>query len=488
MSLANCSPAELAKLSRMEKVALLSRLEGRAATNQTAADLTAYRDEPVRFCREVLGVEPWSMQERILAAIASEARVTVRSGNGSGKTVLAAWTALWFTMTRPGSIVVTTAPTGRQVKDLLWRRIRTAYAASKVPLPGRCQTTMLECGTDWYAIGVATDEETKFQGPHSAAGVMLIGDEASGLAEWLFAAMEGCMTEAHAKMLLIGNPNQAMGTFYESHRTWPASQRFHISAYDTPPEIIRREWIEEKRRDWGEESPLYQVRVLGNFPPQAEGSLIALAWAEAAQQAELALEAEQPLEIGVDMAAGGGDECVLYARRGKKVIAWDYWHNPDTMASAGRIASYARKLGAAVVKVDDIGIGKGTTDFLRTELEHDRILVQGVNVAEAARDGERFYNQRSELFWGLADRFKAGEIDIPAGDDLLMDQLTQLRYRFTPRGQVRLESKEELKKERPATSRWQSPDRADALCLAFAQGGNPWIPVSPEAPCWEPRW
>jgi hypothetical protein len=69
-----------------------------------------------------------------------------------------------------------------------------------------------------------------------------------------------------------------------------------------------------------------------------------------------------------------------------------------------------------------------------------------------------------------------------------MDQLTQLRYTFTPRGQVKLESKEEMKKQRPASSRWQSPDRADALCLAFAQGGPRWRPVSPEAPVWEPKW
>lgn len=438
--------------------------------------------------REVLGADPWERQVQVLEALAREDRVSVRSCNGAGKTLCAAWACLWFLLTRPGSIVVTTAPSAHQVKNLLWRRLRSAYVNAKVTLPGRLLTDRLELGTEWYAVGLATDEEVKFQGPHSASGVLMVGDEASGLKEWIFAAMQGAMTEANAKMLLIGNPNQAVGTFFESQRSWPAEQRFHISAFDVPRAILRQEFIDQALTDWGEESPLYQVRVLGNFPPQGPGSLIALADAEAAQQRECEPEPEQPIELGVDMAAGGGDECVLFARQGKKVIACDYWRDPNTMASAGRIAAKARELGAQTVKVDDIGIGKGTYDRLLEELSAERIVVQGVNVGEAAQDGERFYNRRSEYFWGLADRFKTGDIDIPASDDLLMDQLTQLRYTFTPRGQVKLQSKEDMKKDRPATSRWQSPDRADALMLAFATAGNRWQPVSMPAPVFTPQW
>src|SRR5207253_1420450 len=136
-------------------------------------DLTQYRADPVGFAQAVLGVEPWETQIRIMEALAREPRVSVRSCHGAGKTLCAAWCALWFLMTRPGSIVVTTAPTGNQVKNLLWRRLRAAYANSRVPLPGKCQTQQLDCGPDWYAIGISTDEEVNFQGPHSAAGVMM---------------------------------------------------------------------------------------------------------------------------------------------------------------------------------------------------------------------------------------------------------------------------------------------------------------------------
>jgi phage terminase large subunit len=104
-------------------------------------------------------VEPWERQREILTALALYDRVSVRSGNGVGKTLCAAWATLWFLLTRPGSIVITTAPTAHQVRDLLWRRLRTAFANAKVPLPGRCLTDRLELGADWYAMGIATDEE-----------------------------------------------------------------------------------------------------------------------------------------------------------------------------------------------------------------------------------------------------------------------------------------------------------------------------------------
>src|SRR5438105_8721493 len=131
---------------------------------RTTNSLVYYRDDPVSFVQEILGVDPWERQVQILQALAREPRVTVRSCNGAGKTVLAAWSALWFLYTRPGSIVVTTAPTASQVKNLLWRRLRSAHSNARANLPGRCLTSLLEVSTESYAIGISTDEEVNFQG------------------------------------------------------------------------------------------------------------------------------------------------------------------------------------------------------------------------------------------------------------------------------------------------------------------------------------
>ncbi len=450
------------------------------------ASLSRYRNEPVAFCREVLGVEPWERQQQIMRSVADRARTTVRACHYSGKTWAAGCLAHWWVRCFEPALVISTAPTDRQVKEVLWKEIRARH--HQAALPGSLNRQDLTVSPTQRAFGFTTSEPEKFQGWHEA-NILVIVDEASGVEEPIYEAIEGVLTGPNARLLLIGNPNNPGGTFYESFRS-PLYEGgcFHIRATDVPETLLPPGWKTERLAEWGEESPIYQVRVMGNFPSQGEGSLIALAWVEAARQRESEPEPEQPIEIGVDMAAEGGDECVLYARQGQKVIAWDYWRNPDTMQSAGRIAAKARELGAKVVKVDDIGIGKGTCDQLRHVLSGDGITVTGVNVGEAATDKERFFNRRSEIFWGLADRFKAGEVDIPALDDLLLDQLTQLRYTFTPRGQTKLESKADLKKRRAATSRWQSPDRADALALCFSTAGNRYVAVSLQGgPAFEPK-
>jgi phage terminase large subunit len=355
---------------------------------------------------------------------------------------------------------VTTAPTKHQVVNLLWRRLRAAYRGAKVKLQGRCLTAMLEVDTEWYAIGIATDEEVNFQGPHSAAGVLMVGDEASGLAEWIYPAMQGTLTQEGAKQLLIGNPNHAAGFFYESHRNWPAAQRFHISAFDVPAHILTPGWKEEMLADHGEASPVYQVKVLGKFPPQGTNALISLQWVEDAMNRDL--PEGEPCEIGVDIAYYGDDESVAVVRKGNRVVDLVGWRGHDTVESAGQVAALAQRYQPSLIKVDGIGYGAGTLDTL----QHAGWNAIGVNVGEAAWDSDKYHLRRTEAFFGLAERFKAGEISLP-DDPMLTAQLTALTFSYTPRGQLKLISKEEMKKERVGNNRWTSPDRADAVMLAM---------------------
>src|SRR5688572_17954582 len=84
----------------------------------------SYVSLPVEFAKEVLGATPWERQEAILEALRDHSRVTVCSAHGVGKTWVAAAATLWFLYTREPAIVLTTAPTHRQVKEILWREIR----------------------------------------------------------------------------------------------------------------------------------------------------------------------------------------------------------------------------------------------------------------------------------------------------------------------------------------------------------------------------
>ena len=42
------------------------------------------------------------------------------------------------------------------------------------------------------------------------------------------------------------------------------------------PGLAGREWIEEKREEWGEDSPLYLVRVKGEFAVAEDGKIFSI--------------------------------------------------------------------------------------------------------------------------------------------------------------------------------------------------------------------
>jgi hypothetical protein len=429
------------------------------------------RQDPVFFVRQVLGGDPWEKQEEILEAVRDHKRVAVRACHGVGKTKVAAWVALWFLYTHPNSKVITTAPTWHQVENLLWREIHAAHAASRIPLGGKVLQTQIELGKQWFALGLSTDKPERFQGFH-AEDILLIVDEASGVEQYIFDAAEGFLTSTGAKLLLIGNPTQLSGEFYNAFRS-PLYHKIHISAFDSPnlkagkivrPYLVTPEWVEDKRLKWGETSPLWYSRVLGEFPEQGDDTLIPLAWIEAAQQRWHTEQDGGPIELGVDVARYGSDSTVIVVRRGNKASIVAQVYGQNTMEITGRVIDALRQTGASVAKVDEIGIGAGVVDRLREQ----RYPVQGMNTSETAYDKERFANKRAEWYWGLRERFQSGDIAIPP-DDELASQLASLKYKFDSRGRIQIESKEDMRKRG-----LPSPDKADALMLAFAGTGlNP---------------
>src|SRR5947207_2569827 len=90
----------------------------------------AYWRDPVPFFRQALKAEPWDLQERIARTVANHRRVAVRSCHHSGKTYVAGGLVEWFLAAFEPALVITTAPTERQVKDLLWHEIAQHHARS----------------------------------------------------------------------------------------------------------------------------------------------------------------------------------------------------------------------------------------------------------------------------------------------------------------------------------------------------------------------
>jgi hypothetical protein len=433
-----------------------------------------YFDDPVGFCREILGVGLWSGQVRILLAVLRSDSVAVRSGHKVGKTTVVAALALWWACTRPTALVLLTSSSYTQVEEQLWPTVRKLYqraARRGHPLGGRINQSA-EGGIRWpddrRMFGLSTDKPERMGG-YSGSELLVIADEASGIQESIFEAVEGNMGGGGHKVL-VGNPTQLGGTFYDAfHDQADLWETLHISSEETPnvidgrmviPGLATREWVERCKIAWGEDDPRYQVRVRGNFPGQAANSVIGLTTVEEAVARWNTTEADGQLELGVDVARFGDDDSVIIARRGKKAFRPVTVHGQDTVQIAGLALKIAHKLRSpnerVKIKVDGIGVGSGVVDQLKT---HDDVDVVDVNVASAATDDE-YANLRAQIWFATDDWLKDGGA-IP-GDKGLKGELVAPTYKFNARGKQVVEAKEDMKKRLK-----RSPDRADALGLSI---------------------
>jgi hypothetical protein len=453
---------------------------------------TSYRDNPIGFVDEVIGDFLWSKQREICQAMLVHRKVAVQACHGPGKSFLAARVAAWFiTSSPPGEArAVTTAPTGDQVRGILWHEISAAH--SKGRLPGKIKTTEWTLGGLQLAIGRKPNDytPTAFQGYH-ALRMLVVLDEACGIPGSLWTAADSLCTTEESRMLAIGNPDDPASHFAIVCKPGSGWHVIRISAYDTPnftdenvPEEIRARltspvWVEDKRKSWGEQSPLWQSKVLGEFPEEALDTLIPPGWWRRAvdRWAETEEDPEDVVELGCDIARFGSNETVIFKRQGQRGGVYGFLRQRDLMTVTGTIVRAIKDTGARYCKIDDTGLGGGVTDRLKElvsegEFGFQEIDIIPVNVGNSPSDrddkdergaSERFYDLKAELCWGLRELFEKGEIALEDDDDLA-GQTVAIHYFMTSNGRLRIEGKEDMQKRRGLPS----PDRFDALVLAYA--------------------
>lgn len=438
--------------------------------------LKILRSNPVLFVEDILHEKVWSKQEDILNSIVTNRETVVRSCHGSGKTFIAARALLWFLNSFENSVVISTAPTFRQVENLLWREVRAAKAKSQL-LGGEILKTRYEIAPDWYAIGISTDKPDNFQGYH-AENILLIYDESSGISRDIFEASKGSLSSVGSRALLLGNPIWSDGYFYEAFKRETTS-KIKISVFDTPnfegfesaqdlteenilkakivnPKLVTPMWAYEALLDWGEEHPLFQSKVLGDFPDSASDALIPLTIIEGATDRDNESTEADRVIIGADIARFGEDSTYFIARNSQKILAIEKHTKSDLMATTGRLISFSRRFDNPEIAVDEIGVGGGVVDRLK---EQGFDSSYGVNVGRASTNPELHKNLRSEAYWAVKEWLKKG--DIPDNKKLI-GELSAIKFKYNSQGQLLIESKEAMKKRG-----LRSPDAADALMLTF---------------------
>ena len=339
--------------------------------------LGRYEADPAGFVRVILGEsgEPYEKQTEMFAGIASNRRLSVVGCNGSGKDWAAARIVLWWVGTRARTKVIVTGPTQRQVEDVVWREMRTAYATSKQALEGQMFASRYVVDDERFALGFATDHPYNLQGFHSP-NLMVVVTDAHAVAQEHMNALKRLNPK---RLLLTGNPLRLTGEFYDSHhRTSALYARVAISAFDTPnvaqgqdvvPGMLTLEDVEERKLEWGEDNPLYIAAVLGQFPDALEDTLISRTQLDDAVERwqASAPESGEPWLMGVDVARFGADKTVLCLRRGGRVEEIFELRGASTMAVSGWVIDRVRRHSVRSVFVDGAGVGSGVVDRLKEQ-------------------------------------------------------------------------------------------------------------------------
>ncbi len=463
-----------------------------------------YGRKPAEYCSKRLKVQLTPAQEQIARLLVKPPyKVLVRAGHNVGKSFLAAcmvnW---WFDCFDPG-VCLTTAPTDRQVKDILWKEVRTLRTRKgslvrKTVFPGP-KVCRMETSAYHFAHGFTARDGDRFQGQHSEA-VFIVFDEAEGVAPIFWEAAEAMLGGQRFAFLALYNPTSQSGPTADAER----SGRYHLvtmSALDHPnikaelrgekppyASAVRLGRLREMLEQWSAPDPspdtpgavrlgdrwylpgpVARARLLGVRPTAGFNAV----WPESVfdQAVQRVLPENGLLQIGCDVARFGDDFTAIHVRRGgvslhhESANGWSVDQTVDRVHEL--VFEYAARAGVdprrVPVAVDDVGVGGGVTDMLRKK----RCYSIGVNVARAARDPDEYPNLRSALWFSLAEEAARGNISFarlpPAVLAALRRELTAPTYTLDVRGRREVESKQATKQRLK-----RSPDNADATLLAFA--------------------
>jgi phage terminase large subunit len=458
----------------------------------TEAVLQSWAADPCLFAWEVFEIDAWDKQAELLRAVAAHDSVAVRAGQKVSKSNSAGILAYWFALTRMPSRVVMTSSSAYQVKDILWREVHALWLRAKErrglvlsPQPPALDpATGLQLATGDIK-GVSTNTPERAAGT-SGAHLFFIIDEASGIEEAILDAYEGNRAGG-AKMLMLSQGTRTSGKFFKAfHQDREFWHRLHISSEDSPnvragrqivPGLALKDYVEKRKKEWGENSVLYRVRIKGEFASQGSKAVVAFDSLEAALKRHKEGEAVEDgfLELGVDPAREGDDSFVIYPRRGGRGFDAFVHQGLDGPNGAGKVLEAVRALREARdpkkirVKIDVIGIGASVYDCLK---ESDEVEAIAVSVAESptvTAPGEPKYGTlRDQLWFGVKEWLKTAAL--PA-DSMLEAELIAPEYGFNTKGCIKVEDKATTKKKLG-----RSPDRADALALAVY---NPPPPAAP---------
>lgn len=470
-----------------------------------------YKEDPVLWSREYLGINLWRAQREILYSLRDNRNTAVAAGHGVGKSFVAAIAVAWWVDVHPidKTFVATTAPSSSQL-GIIWDQLRVIYALAKQryedgevdhQLPGyitgdhKWKTPLGKLIGEARAPRVETIDAA-FQGRH-ADYLLAIGDEAVGLSQGHLEALGNIATGPANRQLLLANPTNPgcfMATLWDDRiTTW---NRMHISVLDSPaitpdPEfeitpdmaLSGMDYVESMKEQWGEDHAIYIARVLGQWAFDSEDLVFSAENLAMAQDTVVVPYGDFFPEHGWDISGPGPDYTVGYEMRkgliwttdpitGKRdkptdkegyhvrrIAKWNktplVTMDPDKPSTASKIHNHAVERAASSVKVDSDGIGISIVDGLAS-IDVPYTVLKYKGGWKPFSEGD-YVNSRAEMYFLLRDDMVLGRIDLDPKDEALLTELSGIQYLEDTRGRLQIESKKDMRKRG-----MKSPDHADA--------------------------
>lgn len=436
------------------------------------------------------GEELWSKQREIGTAISRRrAKVAVPSCNASGKTWEAARLALAFYFAFSpgtpciqcggpcrGSKVITTSSKESHLRDNLWGEIRTAYSRlidRGIQIGGRLFESDLRLfdNENHFIVGQSAASAEGMQGYH-AAHKLIIGDEATSVDDEVQLAITRLLASSDSRILLIYNPTTS--DTYASRMAHSGSfEKIKITAYDTPnftgehvpagSNLITKAFLEDlTAQGMGEGTFEWRTSIEAEDWDLGDDLLVPDEWYTRAMR-PVPILGTGTRQLGVDIASYGSDENIIAVRDGIQLIEMRPFPSMQTsMFVQGPVTKAVLDIAPDVIVFDGDGVGAGAVGYF----EDLASLLPGIQVI-GFRGGKgvntRYTNQRSAWYWMLRRRLESQTMQIALNDPKLREQLVDMHYTVTQNGDIRVETKQEMRKRGK-----KSPDRADAAMYAFA--------------------
>lgn len=448
-------------------------------TSKSLNKMQEWQNSLPLFVDECLGAKPTNQQVGALKDFQNTKMMSIRSGHGTGKDTFASWVILWYLTTKLYPKVPCTAPTGHQLRDVLWAEIYKWLRQSKVKdeFTWNNERIYLKAAKEeWFAVarsvnvrGSSEEQAETLAGLH-ADNMLFVVDESSGVPDPVYKPIEGALTTKGNQVLLIGNMTKREGYFHETHYN-PALAKFwkrlHWDSRDSSR--VSDEWVDYMREKYGEDSNVFRIRVMGEPPLSDENyqSVIPYDWAMACMDNDIGEPAkDEPKYIGVDVARFGDDSSVILPRTGLLIHPFHKFKGMNTIELGGYVNHIYNEEEARGIAIDEIGVGAGVTDWLMKH--HDRGVVHGVNVSNSANDPERFHRLRDELWWTVREKCMKQSYSFPPGaqGQELVDDLAAPTYEIVE-SKIKVEGKKKMKARNVA-----SPDVAEALLMTEYFGLN----------------